>query len=242
MKLSTLTYTTTTDVSTITFLEDRSTMQMVKELTKVCNHLEDENPCKAVVFRGSNGHFNRGINFSEFRPDSPMDIHGFNKWEKMCVRIERLNKITICALEGDVIGGGFQIALCTDMRIAHPDTHFSLPEVKLGFLPGMSVFRLAKYIGLGHAKRIILQSSALSSHLAFELGIVDVISDNLDTAVNDAIDKFRPINPVTIQLARRLLNESFHDSFEDAIGHFLAAQQRSISQNAFNKTLKKSQP
>ena len=43
------------------------------------------------------------------------------------------------------------------------------------------------------------------------------------------------MNPVAIQLARRLLNESFHDSFEDAIGHFLAAQQRAISHDQFLK-------
>jgi enoyl-CoA hydratase len=241
MKLSTLDYKTNGTVATIRFLQDRSTMKMIKELTVVCNHLEDENPCSTVIFQGSNGHFNRGINFQEFRPDTPMDIHGFNKWEKMCVRIERLNKITIAVLEGDVIGGGFQIALCTDLRIAHPKAHFSLPEVKLGFLPGMAVFRLAKYIGLGHAKRIVLQSAELSAHLAFELGIVDVISEDLEQATQQAVEKFQPINPITIQLARRLLNESFHDSFEDAIGHFLAAQQRAISQDTFNDTLKKSQ-
>jgi len=240
MNLSTLNYTTEGDIATITLLEQRSTMKMVKELTLVCNHLEDENPCTIVVFRGSDGHFNRGINFSEFRPDTPMDIHGFNKWEKMCVRIERLNKITISALEGDVIGGGMQLALCTDMRIAHPEARFALPEVQLGFLPGMALFRLAKYIGLGHAKRIVLQSAELSAYIAFELGIVDTISDDIDSAISEAIEKFKPINPITIQLARRLLNESFHDSFEDAIGHFLAAQQRAISQNTFHSTLKKS--
>ena len=59
------------------------------------------------------------------------------------------------------------------------------------------------------------------------------ISDDINAAITEAIEKFKPINPITIQLARRLLNESFHDSFEDAIGHFLAAQQRAISQNTF---------
>ena len=104
-----------------------------------------------------------------------------------------------------------------------------------------AVFRLAKYIGLGHAKRIILQSAKVSAEQALELGIIDVISNDLEKATTEALKQFKPINPITIQLARRLLNESFHDSFEDAIGHFLAAQQRAVSQDTFNDTLKKSQ-
>ena len=237
--LETISYETDGEIATILLLQEQSDMKMVRELTMVCDHLEDSNPCKAVVFRGVNGNFNKGINFAEFRHNGPMDIHGFNKWEKMCVRIERLPKVTICALEGNVIGGGFQLALVTDFRIAHPKTKFQFPEVKLGFLPGMSVFRLAKYIGLGRAKRLILQSETLDSHQAHNIGLVDVISDVIDNAISAAIMRFQPINATTLQLARRLLNESFHDSFEDAIGHFLAAQHRVISQNTFTKTLQK---
>ena len=228
MTLQTIRYTTEGDVATIALLEDRSTMKMVKELTQVCNHLEDENPCSVVVFRGSNGTFNKGINFAEFRPDSPMDIHGFNKWEKMCVRIERLPKITISILEGDVIGGGFQLALLTDFRIATSDVRLQFPEVKIGFLPGMGVFRLAKYIGLGHAKRLILQSKSIDAEEAHQLGLVDLISDDLNNALGATLARFSPVNPTAVQLARRLLNESFHDSFEDVLGHFLAAQHRAI--------------
>ena len=74
-------------------------MKMVRELTQVCNHLEDENSASFVILRGINGTFNKGIDFQESRPDQPMDIHGFNKWEKICVRFERLPKVTIAILE-----------------------------------------------------------------------------------------------------------------------------------------------
>jgi enoyl-CoA hydratase/carnithine racemase len=239
MKYETLSYETSGDIATVRLSQPFSDMRMVRELTAVCDHLEDENPCKAVVFRGCSEYFSRGINFAEFKPDSPMDIHGFNKWEKMCSRIERLPKVTVAAVEGDVIGGGFQLALVTDVRVAHPSARFQLPEVKLGFLPGMAVFRLAKYIGIGAAKRLILQSEVLDADAAHDLRLVDVVSEDIDNAITGVIARFRPIRPVTVQLARRLLNESFHDSFEDAIGHFLAAQHRAISQNVFMETVKK---
>jgi len=82
MNFERIRYETTDDIARVTLLHDQSDMRLVKELAHVCRHLEDENPCSVVVFQGSNGQFNRGINFAEFKPDTPMDIHGFNKWKK----------------------------------------------------------------------------------------------------------------------------------------------------------------
>ena len=75
----TISYQTQGEVATVTLLNPFSDMTMIKELTAVCDHLEDENPCSVVVLRGSEDRFNLGINFSDFRSDAPMDIHGFNK-------------------------------------------------------------------------------------------------------------------------------------------------------------------
>ena len=238
MSYTTLRYETAGDIATIQLLQPYSDMNMVRELTQVCNHLEDENSASFVILRGSDGTFNKGIDFQEFRPDQPMDIHGFNKWEKICVRLERLPKITIAILEGDVVGGGFQLALLADYRIAASNTTFQLPEVHQGFLPGMAVFRLAKFIGLGHAKRLILFSEQIHAQEAKNLGFVDEISNTPEDSITALVRKAQPVNHTTIQLAKRLLNESFHDSFEDAIGHFLAAQHRCISQTPFLQTLK----
>lgn len=233
MSYKTLSYETTGDIASITLKQPYSNMTMVKELTSVCNHLEDTNPASFVVIRGSEGNFSKGIDFAEFRPDQPMDIHGFNKWEKMCVRIERLPKITIAVLEGAVIGGGFQLALLTDYRIATPQTYLQCPEVHQGFLPGMAIFRLAKYIGLAHAKRLILFSQSINSEKALQLGLVDEITEDIETSILRLVEETQPVFPTTVQLAKRLLSESFHDSFEDAIGHFLAAQHRCIGQQPF---------
>ena len=239
MKFQTLHYETNGDVATVQLIQPYSNMQMVRELTEVCNHLEDENPASFVVFRGTNGIFNKGIDFHDFRPDQPMDIHGFNKWEKLCVQIERLPKITIAILEGEVIGGGFQLALLTDYRIATPNTTCQLPEVHQGFLPGMAVFRLAKFIGMGHAKKMILFAQRISAQEGLALGFLNEISEHPEEAARKIIEQAKPVFPTTIQLAKRLLNESFHDSFEDAMGHFLAAQHRCIGQQPFLQTLKK---
>lgn len=227
------------NVATITLVAEHSSMKMIKEMGNVLDHLEDNSDASIIVLKGQNGRFNLGLDFKEFTPGQALDIHGFHKWEKMCVRLERVRALTISLLNGRTVGGGVQLALCTDLRIAHSDTTFQLPEVKMGFLPGMGIFRVAKNIGLGRAKQWVLQSSTLSASQALQWGLISDVSDDLESALRSHIDASSPVNPVAIQLARRLLNESFHDSFEDAIGHFLAAQQRAISHDQFLKTVDK---
>ncbi|MEC7947626.1 MAG: enoyl-CoA hydratase/isomerase family protein [Myxococcota bacterium] len=229
----TLSYDEDGALATVTLQQPRIDMRMVRELTAVCDHLEDDSGSRIVVFRAAGEDFLLGIDFKEFRDAKVMDIHGFNKWEKLCVRIERLPKATIAALHGRVVGGGVQLALVCDSRIAASGTTLQLDEVHHGFLPGMATFRLAKYVGLGRAKRIIMQCPELGVPDAIELGIVDIGVDDLDQGIAAEVARFGPTHAVSIQLARRLLNESYGTAFELAIGNFLAAQHRAITQSAF---------
>jgi len=212
-------------------------VQMVADLTDVCDRLEDDSTASHVVFRGAGGVFSKGVDFSDFHPDKPMDIHGFNKWEKICRRLEKLPKTTVALVEGPAIGGGFQLLLTCDLRLATPEASFQMPEVHMGFLPGMATFRLAKYVGLGRAKRMMLTAETFNADTALQLGIIDRI-DEAEAALAWADEALGPKHSVAVELARRLLNESFGDSWEDAVGHFLAAQHRAISQTAFLETLK----
>lgn len=223
------------EVATVTIKRPRINVRQIRELERVCDHLEDVSTAKVVVFRGHSA----GIDFADFDPKEPLDIHGFNKWEKLVNRIERLNKITIAAVDGPCVGGGVQILLACDQRVATPGASFQLDEVKLGFLPGMATWRLAKYVGLGAAKRMVLTARKVGAEEAERLGLVDVVDADLDAALARVMEELQPMHVVACTLARRLLNESFDAQVEDAIGNFLAAQHRAISQTAFLETLKK---
>lgn len=238
-RLSTLAYSEAGEVATVTLLRPTINMRLVHELTSVCDHLEDHSSTKVVVVRGSGGRFCQGIDFADFRPDEAMDIHGFNKWEKLCRRMERLEKVTIGLLEGAVVGGGVQLALVLDARIMSPDATLQLNEVHLGFLPGMATYRLAKMVGMGHARRLVMRCPVVGAEEAVRLGLVDEARADLDTALAQTIAAFGPTHVVAVTLARRLLDECYEFGFEDALGHFLAAQHRSISQTAFLQNLKR---
>jgi enoyl-CoA hydratase/carnithine racemase len=222
-------------VATLTLKRERINIKQIRELERVCDHLEDHSTCKVVVIRGHS----LGIDFTDFDPREALDIHGFNKWEKLVSRVERLPKVTLAAVDGPCVGGGFQLLLACDQRVCVPTATFALPEVKLGFLPGMATYRLAKYVGLGHAKRLMLTGAVLGADEALRLGVVDAVNADLDAAIAATLEAFGPMHAVAGTLARRLLLESFHTEPEDAIGHFLAAQHRAISQTAFLDTLKK---
>ena len=226
------------DVAFVTIRRSKINVKQLRELERVCDHLEDASTTRIVVLRGHSD----GIDFAEFDPREPLDIHGFNKWEKLVGRIERLRQATIAVVDGDCVGGGFQIVLACDVRVCTPKVHFSLPEVKLGFLPGMATWRLARYVGLGHAKRIVLTGAPVGAEEALGLGLVDRVSADLATALAEALASLAPTHTVAISLARRLLLESPETCYEDALGNFLAAQHRAISQIAFLDTLKKEHP
>jgi enoyl-CoA hydratase len=237
----TLTLTEQDGIATVTLTRPSIDVRQLKELTAVCDHLEDASDARVVVFRGADGVFSSGIDFGEFHPDQPLDIHGFNKWEKLCTRLERLPKATIALVDGPAVGGGLQIALVCDLRLATASATFQAPEVHLGFLPGMATFRLGKYIGLGHAKRFLLTCEVMGAARAAELGMIDAVVADLDAALVDAIASLGPNHSVAVTLTRRLLNESYGNSWENAIGHFLAAQHRAISQDTFLQTLRRHQ-
>jgi enoyl-CoA hydratase/carnithine racemase len=223
------------DIATVTLKRQRINIRQIKELERVCDHLDDVSACKVVVLRGHS----QGIDFQDFDPKEAMDIHGFNKWEKLVNRIEKLTKVTVALIDGPCVGGGFQLMLVADQRICVPGATFQLPEVRQGFLPGMAVYRLGKYVGLGHAKRIIMTGCTVGADEAARLGIVDAVTADLDGALQRTLESFGPMHTVAFSLARRLLNESYGAEIEDALGNFLAAQHRAISQTAFLDTLKK---
>jgi enoyl-CoA hydratase/carnithine racemase len=239
-QLETMRFTETGEIATISIVRPRIDLAFLTEFKAVCHHLEDASDCKVVVLRGAGADFCLGIDFEAFDPAKPIDIHGFARWEKLVVLLERLPKVTVAALHGRVEGAGVQLALVCDARIATPDATLRLPEVHLGFLPGMATFRIAKYIGLGRAKRLMLGARSLGAEEAVGLGLLDEVVADLDAGIDDTIASFGPIHVVAVEMARRLLNESFHDSYEDAIGHFLAAQHRCVGETAFLDTLKKS--
>nr|VFK24162.1 MAG: Enoyl-CoA hydratase/carnithine racemase [Candidatus Kentron sp. LFY] len=102
----------------------------------------------------------------------------------------------------------------------------SWAEVKEGFLPGMAIFLLPKYVGFGVARRLLFSGEKLSAQQAAGWEMIDRLceAEEFEPTIRESCDALMPIHPEVLQNTRRLLNESFATSPEDAIGHFLAVQ------------------
>jgi enoyl-CoA hydratase/carnithine racemase len=212
-------------------------MRMVNDLSHLIDAIDDAKDVSALVLRGSPDVFTCGIDLHEFAAHEKRNIYGLQKWEHVCRELERLNKFTVAAVQGECTGGGFQLVLSCDARIAERRAVFCFDEVKLGFLPGMATFRLAKYIGLGRAKSIILTGRRVRAEDALSWGILDRVCDQVsfEEALTDAVRDLLPFHPVALEMARRLLDESYATSYETFLGHFLAAQYRAINSEAFDR-------
>lgn len=127
------------------------------------------------------------------------------------------------------------------MRIAESQAVFCFNEVKLGFLPGMATFRLAKYVGLGRAKSLVLTGRQIRAKRAQQWGILDRVCDqtSFDETLAETVSNLLPFHLIPLEMARRLLDESYATSYEDFLGHFLAAQHRVINSEAFGRLVAK---
>lgn len=216
-------------------------MAMVRELERLMIALEDEAEDRVVVFRGAGEDFCTGIDLLDFPPDAKPDVRGFSRWERACRTIERLPMVTVAAVDGECAGGGLQLALTCDARVATERAFFHLHEVRDGFLPGMGTFRLAKFIGLGRARYMGMTGRRVDADEALRLGMVDHVCrpQDLDATVEAAIEAFGPVHREAIALARQLFDESYEIPYEDFLGCFLAAQHRTIQTEAFKELLRR---
>ena len=139
-----------------------------------------DNAIKAVILTGAGRAFIAGADISEFgaKPEGP-SLHD------CLARMEASTKPIVAALNGTAFGGGLEVALCCDYRVAAPSAPVGLPEVKLGLLPGAGgTQRLPRLIGAEKALDFILSGDPIPGPMAKELGIVDELieGDLLDGA------------------------------------------------------------
>lgn len=135
-------------------------------------------------------------------------------------RIEELSIPVIAAVNGFALGGGCELALACDIRIASENAIFGQPEVKLGILPGFSgSVRLPRLIGAGRAKELIYTGRNVKSDEALNIGLVNavVLLDDLMNEVYQMADKIMACAPLAVNAAKESINHGADLPIEDAI-------------------------
>jgi len=136
----------------------------------------------------------------------------YRAWIRALNTLEDMPKVSVAVLHGYSIGGGLQLALACDLRIATGDAVLGLGATKHGIIPDGAVLRLARVIGLGRAKELALLNDDVSPEDARAMGLVNWVCGpgEVDATVDRVIAKVRSAAPTATAHTKRLLHESFH--------------------------------
>jgi 2-oxoglutaroyl-CoA hydrolase len=188
---------------------NRVTMGAREQLAEVFAELGRDESVAAVVLTGAGDAFTAGGDIAMFLEREPEEVSRL-AWNVAAP--ERCPKPVIAKLRGYVFGVGLELALACDFRLAADDVQLALPEVRLGMIPGSGgTQRLARLIGLGRAKDVIMRGRRIAADEALALGLVTelVAGDELDGAVERLVAELRELSPLAVATAKRVLNQVY---------------------------------
>ena len=188
---------------------NRVSMVARGQLADVFAELGRDDEVRAVVLAGAGEAFTAGGDIAGFLEREPEELSRL-AWN--VAASERCPKPVIARLQGFVFGVGFELALACDFRIAADDVQLAMPEVRLGMIPGSGgTQRLARMIGLGRAKDMILRGRRVEADEALALGLVTEVvpAAELDAAVGRLIEELAQLSPLVLATAKRVLNQAY---------------------------------
>jgi 3-hydroxyacyl-CoA dehydrogenase len=155
------------------------------ELVPIVEAASADASVKAVVFAGANGIFSGGADINDFSIEPTPETKTIRD---VIAAVEKSEKIFAAAIEKNALGGGLELSLACDYRVAQKDAKIGLPEIKLGLLPGAGgTQRLPRLIGAQDALDIMLKGRNVRMDEAKEKGIVDEIVDESSQLLDAAI-------------------------------------------------------
>jgi enoyl-CoA hydratase len=185
---------------------DRET---IEEMVHGFDSLENDETIGVIVFTGTGDKsFAAGADINQVRNYQPLDaissgMSGFYR------KVESSQKVTIAAVNGYALGGGCELAMSCDIRIASDNAKFGLPELNLALIPGAGgTQRLTRLIGKSRAMDLILTGDIVSAIEAKEIGLVSAVvpQDELWSAVEAKARKILAKGPLAVQLAKLTIN------------------------------------
>ena len=185
---------------------------VVEGLLEVAEQVASEKMVRAVVLSGAGEKaFCAGADLKERKGMPVPAVREFvTLLNRMMTTIERSPKVWIAALHGACLGGGVELSLCADLRVARADLVCGLPEVRLGILPGAGgTQRLPRLIGLARAKELILTGRRIGAEDALRLGLVSRVADDHLEAAHALAAEVCKGAPISLTQAKLAVNEGY---------------------------------
>lgn len=185
---------------------------MLVQLEAAMAALEADDDVRVVVLDSTGSRaFSVGADINAWAALQPTDMwrHWVREGHRIARRLASLRQPTICAIQGFALGGGLEIALATDIRIASEAATFAMPETSIGTLPGWGgTRRLVETIGASRAKQMIFSGMRIDAQRALQWGLVnDVTSaEDLLPTVRKLAEAISKNAPSAVQLAKMAID------------------------------------
>jgi enoyl-CoA hydratase len=209
------------------------TRGLLDELNDALAQLEGAEPgdVRAVVVTGAGERaFSAGSHVGEFEAQrGPGGRERLELEERTSTRLAALPMPTIAAIEGNALGGGLELALACDLRVASARAKLGLPEVRLAVIPGAGgTQRLPRVIGLARAKELILTGRVLDADDALAIGLVHEVvpAGEAVARATEIGEEIAARGPIAVREAKRLLDAALDTPLEDGLAAELEASLR----------------
>ena len=187
-------------------------MEMLAQLQTATDTLESSSQVRVVILdSASDRAFCVGADIQAWTALSPLEM--WSSWTRrghqVFDRLAQLRQPVIALLRGFAFGGGLELALTADIRIATEQATFAMPEVKLATVPGWgATARLPRIIGRARAKQMIFSGAPIDAQRAERWGLVNevVSASDLSAKANELTDQICRNAPISVQIAKQILN------------------------------------
>lgn len=195
--------------------------ETVTEILAAFEAFEKDPEIGVIVFTGiGEKAFAAGADINQLTARKAVEAFRRGNMGDVYRRIENSPKVTIAAINGFALGGGCELAMSCDIRIASENAKFGLPELNLSVIPGAGgTQRLTRIIGKGRAMNMILTGEFISAAEAKNIGLVtDVVPlEGLMEAVKEKAEKILAKGPLAIQMAKLVIHHGFETDIDTGL-------------------------
>lgn len=187
------------------------TKEVWEQLEKVLDELElEKEEVRVLILTGKGKAFVAGADIKSFQELTQEEAKvRLRKAKRRYLKLEQFEKPVICAINGYCFGGGLELAMCCDIRIASSNAQLGQPEINIGIIPGGGgTQRLPRLVGEGIAKELIFSGKPISAQRAAEIGLVNkvVAPEKLIEEAMEMANLIASKAPLAIRAAKEAVN------------------------------------
>ncbi|HEY5538408.1 MAG TPA: enoyl-CoA hydratase/isomerase family protein [Thermoplasmata archaeon] len=186
--------------------------KMKDEIIAVLNEFEENDAVRVVVFTGQGDKaFVAGADINEFKDRTALEQWDLYQQPFLYDAIDRFPKPLIAMINGYCLGGGCELILACDIRIASEKAQIGQPEINIGIIPGGGGSqRLPRLVGYGKAMQLILTGDRISAQEAHRIGLVDEVvpHDQLESKTFEIATKIAEKSPIAVRFAKEAVKAS----------------------------------